>query len=176
LKHFSFFIFYAILIFAITGCLRKIELPKDELKLMDLYKVGDTLVFKSDKGHYDTSIIIKEEIFYEDYEAPFEDKYLSQIGVIWYKNTKLKDDPNGRQLIRLEKKTPAKTLLVISYLYSDIFILDFRSSDLKPNSTYDFMTHQANNNSDNPKKIYWSTENGIVGYVTNDQVVWRRVN
>ncbi len=139
------------------------------------------MIFKSDKGELDTTAIIKKEVYYPEYN-PIEvhDKYLPQWGEIWYKNKNLIYHPEGHALITLIKKHPRdKTLLTIDYLYSKVLILNLTSGSIekyKQGKVYEFDTYHPKAKPNEPKKIFWHEEYGIIKYITHDDVVWERSN
>lgn len=159
----------------------KTKLSPAELKWMDVYKEGDILIFRSDIGEFDTSVIIKKEIFYPEY-MPVEvhDKYLPQWGVVWYKNKKLEYHPDGYRLINLIKKHPReKTFLTIDYLYSKVLVLNLTAEGIekyKQGKVYEFDTYHERAKPYQPKKIFWHEDYGVIKYVTHADVVWERIN
>jgi hypothetical protein len=167
-------------IFTLLGCGAKTKFKKIEFKWFDVYNKNDTLIFKSDKGEFDTSIIIKKELFYPKYN-PIEESgtYLSQWGVIWYKNKNLEYHPDGYRLVTIEKKSPNETFLNINYLYSSILILNIKSGTIekyKQGKIYEFDTYNEKGKSYQPKKIFWHEKYGIIKYVTHGNVTWERIN
>jgi len=159
---------------------KKTKFSKSELKWLDVYSIGDTIIFKSENGELDSSFIIKKEIFYPEYN-PIEvhDKYLPQWGIIWYKNKKLEYHPDGYQMIEIIKKHPQnKTLLTIDYLYGSALILDITSEmdKLKVGKIFEFDTYHPNAASSQPKKIFWHEDFGIIRYITHNNIVWNRIN
>jgi hypothetical protein len=173
-----------LLIVLLTSCFGngvKTKLSEGELKWVNVYKAGDTLLFKSNKGDFDTTLIIKKEIFYPTYN-PIEvhDKYLPQWGIVWYKNKKLKYHPKGDGLITMIKKKPKdETSLSINYLYSGRLVLSIYSKSfdsMRQGKIYLFDTEDDRHSSDQPKMIYWHQDYGIVKYVTQDSTIWERIN
>jgi len=170
---FSFYFF--LIITSISGCGIKTKLSTSELKWVNVYNEGDTLIFKSDKGDLDTSFIIKKEIYYPDYN-PIEvhGKYLPQIAKVWYKNKNLAYHPNGYKLVDITKEHPKnETFLNIDYLYSDVFIPNITTGSiekLKKGKVYQFDTYYEKAKPEQPKKIFWHEDYGIiksfVGWVT----------
>jgi hypothetical protein len=171
-------IFTAILF---SSCAVKTEFTADELRWLNVYNEGDTLIFRSEDGQFDTSYIIKKEIYYPEY-MPVEvhGKYLPHSGTVWYKNKKLTYHPNGQRLIQIVKKEPHKdTYVLIDYLYglhSIPDINDAKFKQLKESNVYEFDTFHPRGKPDQPKKIYWDENWGIVRYVTHDNMTWQRIN
>lgn len=163
------------------GCGIKTKLSKTDLKWMNVYNEGDTLIFKSDKGDFDTSLIIKKEIYYSEYNpVEVHGKYLPQLGKIWYKNKRLQYHPEGYELISMIKKHPKnETFLNIDYLYSDVLVLNLESGSIeqyKHGKVYEFDTYHPNGRPEQPKKIFWHEDHGIIKYITHDNVIWELVN
>lgn len=174
--------FSALLIVAfIFGCGIKTKLSKEELKWMNVYKEGDTLIFKSDKGEYDTTTIIKKETSYPEYNpVEVHGKYLPQWGEVWYKNKNLEYHPEGYNLITLIKKHPRKeTFLSFDYLYASVIVLNLTNNDIekyKQGKVYVFDTYHEKAEPKQPKSIFWHEDYGIIKYVTHGGVVWERIN
>lgn len=172
---------FLLIILLVLGCGIKTKLNNTDLKWMNVYNEGDTLIFKSNKGDRDTSLIIKKELYYPEYN-PIEvhGKYLPQSGVVWYKNKNLQYHPNGYRLIDITKEHPRnKTSLSINYLYSDVLILNLVGGSIekyKHGKVYEFDTYHPNGRPEQPKKIFWHEEFGIIKYITHADVVWERVN
>lgn len=166
--------------FVLLGCGIKTKLNKSELKWINVYNVNDTLIFKSQTGEFDTSIIIKKDFFYPEYN-PIEQhgKYLPQWGVVWYKNKGLEYHPSGDRLITIEKKRPKETFLSINFLYSDVLVLNLNNNTIekyKQGKVYEFDTYHPKARPQQPKKIFWDEDHGIVKYITHDDVIWERIN
>jgi hypothetical protein len=64
--------------------------------LVNVYRTRNSLIFKSETGEVDTSIIVKSETFYPQYN-PIEvhDEFLPQRGMVWYTNKHLDYHPDG---------------------------------------------------------------------------------
>jgi hypothetical protein len=168
-------------ILILAGCGIKTKLNRSELKWMDVYNENDTLIFRSEKGELDTSVIIKKELFYPEYN-PIEQhgRYLPEWGVVWYKNRKLEYHPDGYHLITMEKDRPkSRTSLSINYLYVAISFLDITTGSpekYKIGEVYEFDTYDSRFKPWQPKKIYWREKYGIIKYITMDDVMWQRIN
>lgn len=163
------------------SCGIETKFNKDELKWLNVYNVGDTLIFKSDKGKLDTSIIIKKDLYYPDYN-PIEvhDKYLPQWGVVWYKNRSLEYHKDGYALISMIKKHPNNnTFLSIDYLYSSVLISNLTTSSIEKvnnGKVYIFDTYHPKGEPYQPRTIYWHEDFGIIEYVTHDSTKWKRID
>lgn len=160
----------------------KTELNAEELKWINVYNVGDTLVFKEDgSGEMDTSIIVKKEIYYPPY-TPLEvhDRYLPQHAEVKYKNKYLQYSPDGDELVGFIKRKPNKeTVFHISYLYRGFIDHDLTIGSLKKKKKgriYEFNVDHPRAESAQPKVIYWHEDYGIIKYITHGGVEWKRIN
>jgi len=163
------------------GCGIKTKLSKEDLKWMNIYNEGDTLIFKSDKGNFDTTLILKKEIYYPKYNpVEVHGKYLPQLGKIWYKNKNLRYHSGGYELISMIKKHPKnETFLNIDYLYSDVLILNLVGGSIKQykqGKVYEFDTYRPKGRLEQPKKIFWHEDYGVIKYITHANEVWQRIN
>lgn len=164
-----------------SSCGIRTHLSQTEMKWINVYKVGDTLIFKSDLGEFDTTIIIKKEIFYPEYNPIESDgRYLPQWGVVWYKNKQLIYHPEGFRMISLVKELPhSKTSLSIDYLYSKVLYLNITNDSIRHveiNKVFRFDTYDPRAKPGQPKVIFWHEDFGIVKYITHSGVIWVRVN
>jgi hypothetical protein len=129
----------------------------------------------------DTSIIVKTETFYADYN-PIEsdDNYWPQWGVVWYKNKHLTYNPDGDRMVTLTKKHPKdKTYLSIDYLYSDFLIPNLTTGSLqklKKDDVYKFVLYDDRNKPWQIDTMYWHEDFGIIKYATHDGSTWNRIN
>ena len=177
----SYSIVFLIVIIAL-GCARiKTQFSTTELKWMNVYNEGDTLIFKSEKGDLDTSVIIKKELFYPSYNpGEVHDKYLPQWGVVWYKNKNLKNHSEGDKIITMFKKHPKNnTYLNINYLNTNVMVLNLTTGSIekyKKDKVYEFDAYREKANLGRPMKIFWHEDYGIVKYITHGNVVWQRIN
>lgn len=157
------------------------KFSKEELRWIDVYKEGETLIYKSEKGELDTTLILKKEIFYPEYNpVEVHDKYLPQWGIVWYRNKNLRNHPEGDKLITMFKKHPKNnTYLNITYLYSSITILNLTTGSTakyKHGKVYEFDTYRSKAKPNEPKKIFWHEDYGIIKYITHADVMWERIN
>ena len=181
LKQYFLYSSFFLTILLMLGCGIKTRLSKTDLKWMNVYNEGDTLIFKSDIGDLDTSLIIKKELYYPDYNpVEVHGKYLPQWGVAWYKNKNLQYHPDGGRLINMIKKHPSKeTSLTIDYLYSTVLILNLTTGGIekyKQGKVYEFDTYHLKGRPEQPKRIFWHEDYGIIKYITHANVVWERIN
>ncbi|KYP13624.1 hypothetical protein [Flavihumibacter sp. CACIAM 22H1] len=168
--------------FAIKGCEPiKTKLSDGELKWINIYRAGDSLIFKSQNGEFDTSFIVKSLVYYPEY-IPIEvhNKYLPQEGVVLYKNKNLKYHSDSSQLVHIAKEYPNKeTRLFIQYLSSQVIILDLTNGTvekMKKGKIYEFDTFDPKSKATDPKKIFWHEDYGVIKYITHEDVIWERVN
>ncbi|MEN9547725.1 MAG: hypothetical protein RIR12_316 [Bacteroidota bacterium] len=174
-------LYFLYLLFLVSCGITKTKLSSDELKWVNVYKEGDILIFKSELGEFDTSVILRKSIYYPEY-IPYEvhDKYLPQEGVILYKNKNLKYHSDSSELLHITKRAPKnQTRLFIDYLYSKVIILDVTSGEVekyKRGEIYEFDTYHPKAKSTEPKKIFWHEDYGIIKYITHADVIWERIN
>jgi hypothetical protein len=176
-------VFYLALIsvIIICGCgPEKTKLGPPELEWINVYNEGDTLIFRSQNGMFDSSFIIKKEIYYPDYDYKNERKYLPQWGVLWYRNKHLINHPDGYRLITIEKKTPQdNTYFQLNFLYSSAVFFNKELNSFKQTikgDIYEFNTYIPNSPEWKPKRIYWHKKYGIIKYITHDNIAWERIN
>ena len=163
----------------IFGCTNRTKLSSDDLKWINVYWEGDTLIFQSEKGDLDTSVIVKKEVFNIEYSSPEQTgTVIHQWGVVYYKNSKLRYHPDGFQMINIEKKEGNITSVNINYLYTNVLIMNSADLNLdryKHNGVYEFDIEKSGN-SDDLKKIFWSKDLGLIKYISSDGTTWKRVN
>lgn len=166
-----------LIICCFIGCTRgKTKLTAAELKWIDPYKEGDTLIFRSGKGEFDTSYIFKKEVFYGEANSIETGEYQHQWARIFYKNKK--NYPDGHELITLIKPDPPKEAnLFVNYLHSSFIAVEIsNASQFKKGQVYEFDTYHSRAEADQPMKIYWHEEYGITRYMNHDSSIWDRIN
>ncbi len=161
------------------GCVQKTVFNEEELRWLNVYNAGDTLIFQSSNHDLDTSIIVKKSIYYPEY-MPIEvhGRYLPQHGEVWYKNKNFKYHPDGGQLISMIKREPKKaTVIDIDYLYNGVIVPDLSTGFKKYRQgkvyALDCFNERAKN--DVPKMIYWQEDSGVVKYITHSNVEWNLI-
>ena len=176
---------FIILFLILTACGSKTTLDKEDKKWL-VYQPGDTLIFESEQGDFDTTFITEEKVFHVDYN-PIElhGKYQPQIGQIWYFN---RDTPNmndGKELVYLEKKEPdQKADGFISYL-NETFFFDSDNFDkldkeilIRDKGYADIIqitsSRRISTECQTIAKIWWSISNGIVQYETCEGIKWMK--
>lgn len=173
-KFCSYILLSLILVSCVIG---KTKLSVDDLSWINVYKTGDSLIFRSEKGEYDTSIIIEQGTHYGEPNPIETGLYKHQWGKILYKNKKLKSDPDGDDMITLVRSDPpSPTRFYFSYLYSS-FIADPISDTQKylNGSVYQFDCG-SQKESYKPRIIFWDEKLGLIKYIAQDGIVWERVN
>lgn len=166
------------------GC--KTKLDKADLTWLT-FKKGDTLIFKSSDSKYDTTLILKIETTYPEYNpVEVHGKYHPQIGLIWYFNKNVPYINDGKEMVYLEKNDPAqKAVGYISY-YNSTFFFDtdyFNETNeiLKINGkNYNDIikitnSYKINLTCDNLRTIWWSKQYGILKYETCEGEIWTRI-
>jgi hypothetical protein len=172
---------YFLSLLLVYSCGIKTKFSEAELKWLNVYNVGDTLIFKSQKNKFDTSVIIKNEIHYSSYNPIETDgKYWPQYGSLWYKNNHLEYHPEGTKMISLIKDHPKnKTSFSIDYLYSSALILNITNGSLdklKKGKIYIFNTYHEKAKPTEPKTLFWHEDLGLIKYITHEDEVWERIN
>jgi hypothetical protein len=175
------FFYLILLILTVSSCGIKTKFSEEELKWLNVYNVGDTLIFKSNKNRFDTTIITKKKIFYSSYNPIETDgKYRPQYGEVWYKNSHLEYHPEGHQMISMIKMHPRnKTFFCIDYLYSSELVLNTTNGGMdkrKKGKIYTFDTYHKKAKPKDPKILYWHEDLGLIKYITHEDEVWERIN
>jgi hypothetical protein len=156
----------------------KTRLTDDELRWISIYKAGDTLVFKSSRGQYDTIYITESKDYYPEF-IPIEvhNEYLPHSGVVIYSHSSLHDSIVNERLVYIVKKNPEdRTQLFINLLNAKFISVDINT--IKRISSghellYELDTYHPKANSGEPRMIYWKKDSGIVKYITHDSEVWQ---
>lgn len=79
----------------------------------------------------------------------------------------------------IKKHPENETFLNIDYLYSDVLIINLASGSIekyKHGKVYEFDTFHPKGRPEQPKKIFWHEDYGIIKYITHDNVTWQLVN
>tara|TARA_B110000881_G_C18309498_1_gene381199 strand:- start:43 stop:618 length:576 start_codon:yes stop_codon:yes gene_type:complete len=169
--------------FTLVSCGTKTNFDKDDLKWL-VYEQGDTLIFESETGTLDTTIILSKLTFYPDYN-PIElhGKYHPQVGQIWYYNKNTPYINDGKELVYLAKNTPnQKADGFICYL-NKYFFFDrdiFKNSDTTFNidnkNFYDIIeitdSKEISLECKTIERIWWSQSEGIIKYETCNGIIW----
>ena len=170
----------------------KMYLNEEELADINIYEVGDKLIFKNvETQETDTSRITKKEIYHENYDWFRHDGYQPQIAEIRYTNEKLiYDDNQEGGLIARKKRTPNdKIEFAVTFLYSlftaknELKVLDKLDLNLTGKSLNNVVVYYKEKNKRHkpkddfkPQKLYWDRDYGIIKYETYGGDVWERIN
>lgn len=166
---------FALALICLVSCHAKPRFDSWEQAWMDTYSEGDTLVFKSVNNDLDTTFIERKDVFYQEHVGA-----VGLYGTIWYRNKNLKYHPEGARLITLIKKESSETSFNINYLYASITVPEFGDQSLNKfigdSNVYVFSIVREDADKRSPKTLYWHKARGLVEYIAQDSVVWRRIN
>ena len=167
-------------------CMFKTRFSEEDLKWLNPYKEGDTLIFRSAKGDMDTSWIVQKVIYYPECN-PIEAnaKYKFHTGRIFYQNSKINYSSGGKELISVVKYDD-KTSIDIFYL-STGFMLDspemmelFKNildvTRIESEKVYVFSNYHPKSKPEDVKYLYWHDDYGIIKYITHSGLEWKRIN
>jgi len=187
MKHLYKIIFIIAIMTVLNGCcLFETEFTEDDLRWLDVYNEGDTLIFRSSKGEMDTSWIVQKVIYYPACNPiAHHAKYKFQTGRIFYQNSKINYQSGGVELINVVKYEDF-TYIHISYLntgftidnsermklYKDLF--DFER--IEKDRINMFSNNHPKSNPKDIKFLLWHDDYGIIKYITHDSTVWKRIN
>jgi len=173
-------------IFVASCCLWKTHFTEVELKWLEPYNEGDTIIFQSTKGDLDTSWVVQKVIYHASCNPiASHGTHLHHTGRIFYQNSTKNYKSGGKELISIAKYTD-RTNLMISYL-NNWFILnnietqlsfsDLTDVEIKNEGEfYLFIDKHPLAKPDNIKYLYWHKDHGIIKYITYDGVEWKRIN
>ncbi len=119
MKHLSALsVIFAISVFLLNSCcLYKTKFTEEELKWIDPYEEGDTLIFRSSTGELDTSWIVQKIIYYPECNPiAHHAKYKHQTARIYYQNSKLNYSSGGEELISVVKYEDYSRIDIFSLL------------------------------------------------------------
>lgn len=175
---------YLIVLLLVTiGCYRpsKTCLTKDELGWISVYKAGDTLVYQSTQGKYDTIFITGSKSYYPEF-IPIEvhNEYLPHSGEVLYTHTSLYDSAVNERLVYIVKKAPEnRTSLFINFLNTGFIstnVNTIKETEIGRDKLFVLDTNHPKAMGWEPKVIFWSKNWGIVKYITHDNEVWQICN
>ena len=151
------------------------------------YEKGDTIIFQSKRGEFDTIYILEKKIWYSDYNWPEQHgKYNPQLGNLYYYNSKVPYIDQGKSLIEMYKNDPKEPADVTFNFYNSIFFLkednfhfigSFKShlgivyKDVFRISKIEEQTTSSRNNN-KPSVLYWSKSFGLIRYETYSNEIW----
>jgi hypothetical protein len=187
MKHLIRFSILFIPALLINGCCPfKTHLSDNEIKWVDSYKEGDTLIFQSAAGDLDTSWIVQKIIDYTDCNPLASSaSHRYHVGKIYYQNSTLNFSSGGRGFITIIKYTD-RTYLHISYKYSGFGFYDlYKKIDitnlsgierLEDKRMYIFKDLDKRSTPDDIEFLYWHDDYGLVKYIMHGGMVWKRIN
>jgi hypothetical protein len=177
----------AILVVIISSCcLIKTEFSEAELKWIDPYEEGDTLIFRSSTGEMDTSWIVQKVIYYPECNPIAHDaKYKHQTARIYYQNSKLNYSSGGKELISVVKYKD-RTSIHIFYLNKGFSIDSPEMMELfndiqdikriESESIYVFTDSHPKSKLEDIEFLFWHDEYGLIKYNLHNGEEWRRIN
>jgi hypothetical protein len=148
------------------------------MKWLNVYQVGDTLIFKSQYGEMDTTYIIGKSIRHMDCNPflSYEGFFRPILGDIYYGKTPDEKISTLSSLVSLIKDRN-ETSLYLSYLFGSTLFYDIKKvCKYKEDRIYIFDTSHPKAKPEYPKVIYWHEDYGIIKYITHDGVEWKRIN
>lgn len=181
---------------------KKIPLTKEELGLLP-YEGNETLIFKSNRGDYDTIRLVSSKLGYPD--GPKPQKYSPQNATI-YGNFSDPNSPNGKhrylygQLFEVFAATPDGGTRIGIYLKAKNAVfygptiyslkkfndLPVTSVEINQSLFDDVVIMRADTLSKSGKEfkkrknfvsnIYWSKAFGLLKYEKRDREVWIKIN
>jgi hypothetical protein len=167
-------------------CLFKTHFSEKELKWLNPYNEGDTLIFISAAGEMDTSWIVQKVIYYPECNPIAHNaKYKFHTARIFYQNSKLNYSSGGKELISVVKYED-RTSINIFYLSAgfkldspemmELFknILDV--SRIESESMYVFSNFHLKSKPEDIEFLYWHDVYGLIKYITHNGMEWKRVN
>lgn len=161
-------------------CWIKARFTDEEMKWLNVYNVGDTLIFRSQHSELDTTYIIAKRIWHIDCNPflSYEGLMRPIIGHIYYGRSPDDEIDSINSIIRLYKYSD-RTSLYIEYLSRSAVFLDMEEEvvcDIKKGKVYEFDTSSQRARPENPKTIFWHEDSGIIKYITHEGVEWKRIN
>ena len=185
-KILRFSILYFIASMLASCCLFKTHFSEEELKWLNPYNEGDTLIFRSAAGEMDTSWIVQKVIYYPECNPIAHNaKYKFHTARIFYQNSKLNYSSGGKELISVVKYED-RTSIDIFYLNKG-FLLDspemmelFKNildvSRIESESMYVFSNFHPKSKPEDIEFLYWHDDYGLIKYITHSGMMWKRIN
>lgn len=180
-------VIFAISVFILNSCcLYKTEFTEAELKWIDPYEEGDTLIFRSSTGELDTSWIVQKIIYYPECNPiAHHAKYKHHTARIYYQNSKLKYSSGGEELISVVKYEDHPRIDIF-YLTKG-FILDSPEKmelrrfyqgvkRVESESVYILANYHPKSEPEDIEFLYWHDEYGLIKYILHNGEEWKRVN
>ena len=177
---------FAGIIYLTACCMFKTRFSEEDLKWLNPYKEGDTLIFRSAMGDMDTSWIVQKVIYYPECNPIAGNaKYKYQTGRIFFQNSKLRYSSGGKELISIVKHED-RTDLYIFYINSGFSFYDLNNQidityltnieRFENKKMYVFTDKDPRSKPDEIEFLYWHDDYGIVKYITHSGLEWKRIN
>ena len=179
-------ILIASILYFTACCMFKTRFSEEDLKWLNPYKEGDTLIFRSAKGDMDTSWIVQKVIYYPACN-PIEvnAKYKFHTGRIFYQNRRINYSSGGKELISIVKYGD-KTSIDIFYLSAGFMLDSPEMMELYKNildvtrieseKVYIFSNYHPKSKPEDIEFLYWHDDYGIIKYITHSGLEWKRIN
>ena len=179
------FVFFISGLLLLSSCQKNVYFSDFEKLLLDIYNVGDTLIFESDKGEQDTSFILSKDIGYGSWNPLSRTgEYKLLVGTVYYGSSKNyfqgKMHPYG--LLNIGKTHPDSSFMFISHngvsASWDFETLSSTSweSQKVDDKSYIFKASNPATRFVIDGQLFFHLDYGITGYVTREGEVWKRVN
>ena len=160
-------------------CWIKARFTDEEMKWLNVYNVGDTLIFRSQHGELDTTYIIAKRIRHMDCNPflSYEGFFRPILGDVYYGRTPNEKVTSINSIVGLIKDRD-ETSLYISYLFGSELYDDLEEEVWKysKDKIYVFDTYHPKAKPEFPIVICWHEDYGIIKYITHGGVEWRRIN
>jgi len=164
----------------------KTHFTDDELQWLSPYNEGDTMIFQSTNGDFDTSWIVQKIIYHANCNPiASHGTHRYHTGRIFYQNSKEKYKSGAKELISIQKYTD-RTALFIFYLNEDFILNDINKNlsysklteveILNDGKVYVFSNLHPRSRPDDLEHLHWHEEYGIIKYITHRGIAWKRIN
>ncbi len=161
-------------------CWIKARFTDEEMMWLNVYNVGDTLIFMSQYGDFDTTFIIDKRIRHMDCNPflSYEGFNRPILGDVYYGRTPDEKPSTIKSLLGLIKNK-SETSIYISYLYGSTLFIDMQDENFfkfKEGKVYKFDTSHPTAKPGYIKVLYWHEDYGIIKYITHEGIEWKRIN
>lgn len=167
-------------------CMFKNPLSEEDLKWLNPYNEGDTLIFRSSEGDMDTSWIVQKAIYYPECNPiAHHAKYKYHTARIFYQNSKLNYSSGGKQLISVVKYED-RTSVNLFYLtngfmldneeWMKLFVDIMNVKRIEAERVYAFSNYHPKSKPEDIEFLYWHDDYGIIKYITHSGIEWKRIN
>ncbi len=167
-------------------CLFKTELSEEDLRWVNVYNEGDTIIFKSSEGMMDTSWIVQKTIYYPECNPiAHHAKYKYHTARIFYQNSKLNYSSGGKELIsviKYEDRTTVdlfyltKGFMLDSEEWMKLFVDIMDVKRIEAERVYVFSNYHPKSKPEDIEFLYWHDDYGIIKYITHSGIEWKRIN